>query len=127
MAWDSSLMEWILGGMVYEDSCGRAWPCIGGEFHDFVADLELPWDPLGSKALTDPGGSNVLLPTDDVVAPTYSKNRTCTITRKKSNSFCTSCMQVSVDSLLQSIRRRILFLSLMLIPGCSFRYMSMAW
>ena len=28
-------MEWILGGMVYEDSCGRAWPCIGGEFHDF--------------------------------------------------------------------------------------------
>ena len=27
----------ILGGMVYEDSCGCTWPCIGGEFHDFVA------------------------------------------------------------------------------------------
>ena len=35
-------MEWILGGMVYEDSCGRVWPCIGGEFHDFFIDLELP-------------------------------------------------------------------------------------
>ena len=42
LAWDSSLMEWILGGMVYEDSCGRVWPCIGGEFHDFFIDLELP-------------------------------------------------------------------------------------
>ncbi|WJZ84695.1 hypothetical protein VitviT2T_004288 [Vitis vinifera] len=93
---------------------------------DAEMDLELPWDPLGSKALTDPGRSNVLLPADDAAAPTCSKNRTCTTTRK-SSSFCTACMQVSVDSLLQSISRRILFLSLMLIPGCSFIYMSMAW
>ena len=126
LAWDSSLMGWIFGGMVYDDTCGRAWPCIGGEFHDFVADLELPWDPPGSKTLTDLDRSSVLLPADDVAAPTCSKNRTCTTTRKRNISFCTVCMQVSVDSLLQSISRYILFLSLLFIPGCSFRYMSMA-
>ena len=47
LAWDSSLMGRILGGMVYEDSCGRVWPCISGDFHDFCYRSASSTHPFG--------------------------------------------------------------------------------
>lgn len=54
-----------------------------------VADLELPWEPVGRRALRDPGKSGVVQPPedDDVVALTCSKKRTWTTTLRGRRSF----------------------------------------
>ncbi|KAG5526343.1 hypothetical protein RHGRI_032578 [Rhododendron griersonianum] len=66
------------------------------------------------------GRSGVLLP-DDAAALTCSKKRTWTTVRNGSLSFWTACIQASTDSFLQSMSLHILFLSLLLTPGCSCR------